>query len=570
MNRSAKTALSGLVLNTNIDFSLDIQIIARRASLLLSQILHGFGYYGQPRNYVPLLNYRYFKDELRPIIQDAVNSEAAFDCLITKAEQSLTDDQAFQGAAQRIADTISGLRSQKEGAIDQANALVDVIVQLGLEVREQKERLLAAQDRFNKAVEFATDNGCGPREMLDIIAVVITVVAAVYTGGTSLYATGALIASKGFELYETVNVKDQNTQQMKETTEFNPVYKQLDTAQGEIKDVVAKYNKMKALLRADPDSSRVVLPKDEFDHLASDIESKIDRAPIPQEIKEDFKLQTHKYVDLVQARNNKILERDGCVLKVHDLDQQIQEGQLHRNHVEDLRARAAIPEKNEYAAFLRANREALRRYMRRLIWEEIRALALWQMQPIDAFSETRLEGLKAVDLMNTHDQLSAQFLITAASLPSGRQSIDPKIRITKEISRADAQQFARTGRFSFSIGLNDEGFEPFMKEITVTSVIVEVIGVVGFSGQLEHSGRQLFRRTSGDLLEFASYPLAVGLQTSPVPLPVELGGSSGNYIGVSPCSQWILTYTGRTSATLVNAKEIQLAFGGFYRSSLNQ
>ena len=313
----------------------------------------------------------------------------------------------------------------------------------------------------------------------------------------------------------------------------------------------------------------MVLSKDDFDHLASDFETRVDRAAIPQEIKDDFKVQAHKYVNLVQARNNKIRERDGCILKVHDIDRQIQEGQLSKDHVEDLRARAAAPEKNEYAAFLKANREVLRRYLRRLVWEEIRALALWQMQPIDALSEImRLEDLKAVDLMNTHDQLSAQFVLTAASLPGDRQSIDPRVRIIKKISRADAQQFARTGRLSFSISLEDEGFEPFMKEIIATSVIVEVVDVDRFSGELQHSGRQLFRRKNGELLEFASEPLRVGLQTSEKPVLVELGGDGANYFGVSPCSDWILRYTGREAAALANAKEIRLTFGGSYRSSL--
>ena len=145
MNGSARTALTALVLNTPIDFPLDIRIIARRASVLLFQVTHGFGYYGQPKNYVPLLNYRYFRDALGPLTSDAVVCEAAFEVLIKEAEQSSIGNQSFQEAAQRIDFTIVGLRSQRDNAVNQANALVDIIVQLALEVREQKERLLAAQ-----------------------------------------------------------------------------------------------------------------------------------------------------------------------------------------------------------------------------------------------------------------------------------------------------------------------------------------------------------------------------------------------------------------------------------------
>jgi hypothetical protein len=86
-------------------------------------------------------------------------------------------------------------------------------------------------------------------------------------------------------------------------------------------------------------------------------------------------------------------------------------------------------------------------------------------------------------------------------------------------------------------------FRPFMAEVTVTSVRVKVIGGPQFSGELCHTGRQVFRRAArSEQLEFSSQPLTVGLQKSQTPLPVSLGGASGNYIGVSPFAAWILCY----------------------------
>jgi hypothetical protein len=62
-----------------------------------------------------------------------------------------------------------------------------------------------------------------------------------------------------------------------------------------------------------------------------------------------------------------------------------------------MRARGASREAVGYADFLKANQDALRRYLKQLVWQEIRALALWRMEPIGA-ENVVLEGLTAVEL----------------------------------------------------------------------------------------------------------------------------------------------------------------------------
>jgi hypothetical protein len=547
--------------------------LGRRADILARQISHGCGYFGHPRNYVSLLRIDFFKNELGQILGDAVTSEDNLQSVIDAAIANQRKDEQLQQALAQCTSLIADLEVQQKEAATQAIQLQDVIRTLEVQAEVQKGRLLADQERFNAAVQEAT-NGCGLAEVITVVKTIVAVAGAFYTAGGSLALLAVQIGATGFDLFESVKDKDSDGSFF-QTHKLNPTYTKIVTAINSIEDVNSKFKSLRDVLDRDPDAGRMVVLQDDMDHLTANFDSKVDAAPVDQSIKDSLKAQAHKYVELIQARNKKILERDGWILKIHQNDAAIVEQRDNAANLSAIRSGTANPPQADYARILLNMQGALRDSLRFLVWQEARALALWTLQPLDVpggpvLAENLLIiGTKAADLLLLHSRLSAGFLTFEGDQAGPFQPMNPTVVVTINLSEDDAIQFSNSRSFAFTIPRT--AFPDFMTSLVVTGVSVSLTEVPSFSGELRHLGRHFFVLPDGQTtVEFSSTPLIVGIQESSAPVTLPLGDSpSGEFFGVSPFSDWILSADMAVTATsLLPLREVSLTFSGRFRARI--
>lgn len=551
----------------------DPGMLANRAQTLIKQIGLGFGYYGQPRNYVPTLSIEYFQKELTTLIRLLVDSDDWIKRLSDKVEKNLNTIDDLDQATNKVLIVKDQCEKKLALSVSNANDLQSIIKSLEVEVLAQKQRMLDAQDRFQKAVE-AAGNGCNLERVLTITAAIVAVAASVYTAGSSLAVAGALLSSAA-TLYKTVNLT--TTDGVKQaTTDISTTYSKIEPAVtkgiSDVEDVIAKYELLKTDLANNPDSARVALPQDEFDHLTSDFDANVDKASIDQSIKDDFKSQAHHYVDLVQARNKKILERDGLLLLIVNLDRAVAECDDQIRHLADIKARTIAPAQYQYLLLIQRMQANNYELLCRLLWEEIRALALWNLDPI-VENNVQIVGRSGQDLLQTHLTLQAEFVLTEANEVVPPQPIDPKVKLNLSLLPEDAARLAQGGEFHFTI--RPDQFPNNMCEVFATEVIVELIDnnnvkIDGFAGTLQHLGRHLFIKRDGTILEYSTNPLPIVVESNTTAVSILFAGTNGKYLGVSPFADWALSPSADVDKSiLASAKVLHLEFGGRMRGRVS-
>jgi len=272
-------------------------------------------------------------------------------------------------------------------------------------------------------------------------------------------------------------------------------------------------------------------------------------------------------VNLVQARNKKILERDGALMIIVQTDLDARERELEAQMISDKIARTVDPPLQDYVDTLSRMAEASRDYVRRLLWNEIRALSLWKLEPISD-DAVQVFGKTVADLQISHTQLSSQFTLQLISDPGGPQPFSQRVPVRIPISQQQAQRFARLRTLGFSI--RQDAFASFMNEIVVENVTVKVEGIPHFKGRLVHLGRHSFRKRDGrSIVEFASPPLYVGIESATGASVIPLGTADQKHFGVSPIADWMLIPAAEMpSSHLGRVHGVQLTFGGRYRATV--
>ncbi len=246
-------------------------LLALRADTLLQQLKNGYGYYGQPRNWVTLWSRVQISNAIDQILKndqivaDSITAlTCATDALIANAR---TYDDAIAAAQQvqsRIMNTIDENRNK-------ATALLKFVSDLATDIAAQKQIVDNAEAQFDQAVMMAASGGCGLTQVLAVVAAVIAVASAVYTAGTSVVAAYSAIGSLATTGIKAASDASSALANLKAAyDQLKPIVSKVETAINDANDIKAKYDKLQLALSADADSARVVVEQASFDKLSAD------------------------------------------------------------------------------------------------------------------------------------------------------------------------------------------------------------------------------------------------------------------------------------------------------------
>jgi hypothetical protein len=294
------------------EFLEDPDALAQRAKILLHQIQFGLGYFGQPLNYVPLIQFDVLQRQISEILKLYMPAEDAINQLVVKV-RALQDTVADALSTEdHIKVLIGDINKQQSSAIDLANNLAFIIAELQTEIQLQRKVLTDRENEYQAAVA-AASHGCSLNNVLTIVSAIVALAGAAFTAGQSLWLLAGTAVSSGLQIFKSVKVKGADGIE-RSSAELNPTYRQLLKTSATIPDVVEKFNALKKDLDVDPDSARLVLPQEDFDKLTANFDSDVDKAEgVDQTIKDAFKQAAHRFADLVQARNKKD-SRARCII----------------------------------------------------------------------------------------------------------------------------------------------------------------------------------------------------------------------------------------------------------------
>jgi hypothetical protein len=302
-----------------------------------------------------------------------------------KTEEALTQsrDQAF-GEAINYSKTLQAvLAEQRSGFEQQATALQNLFASLAVEIQTARRDVENAQDKFNNTVLAATEarRKCNLGQILAMVSAIVAIATGVETVFAAVSTAVGQLAEGGLSLD---NVKT--------------ITKTLKPAGASFSEIVAQWGQIKDQIAKNPDSARLVINVEDYETLVAKVDEQIKKVDASDEAKAEFKNIIHHYIDLVRARNTKILEHDSLVVSAAKLSGQIAERQLEQQSLAEQRSANSNPEVSRYTAYMDDMARNFREQLRLVMWQEVRALELWSLEnkerafPLDASTSGALAG----------------------------------------------------------------------------------------------------------------------------------------------------------------------------------
>jgi hypothetical protein len=508
--------------------------IARRAKTLLLQMQDGLNYFGQPRNFVYQLSLDEFQRVIDGIIPltDHVNTDYE---LYSKADQFLAHTETALRSAIAHTNTLKQKQTdQLANTREQITTLQNLIIQMRNDIDVAHSDVLAKQQGFDDAVKKATMPTCSITNVLAVVGTIASLASGVGTFVTAATAATTALTNHGLAL---VNVS-------KTVAAFR-------TAMDDANDINQKYLQLRSQLASKPDSAMILLNEGDLDKMVANFDEALKSSPAsgtPEA--HDFHDAVHRYVDIVKARNQKILDRDNLIGTTETLTGELADRDAEIQNFSDQLSDATRQDHSDFtvrlAVILRRNIESLRLS----IWEEIRSLELFTLNDLSASYSVSTAGLDTsqalTQLTAVHAQIKNDYLSGEVGLPGAAADLAPQpvtIILTNDQQRRLAtRSTAGTYDISFSVALADFPME--LTEVFASKVQIILLdrnsSPVRFGGRLIHTGYAVFKRSNGDIRFFTHMPRTSPVQISNNNAPISLGFSETKYVGLSPFTTWCL------------------------------
>lgn len=564
-------------------FLLEPRLFALRADALLQQIQKGYGYYGQPRNWTTLLSLDEVSSTLDTILNNELRVSDALSKLAASADDLVDKIERFDQAISTAQQVQESIKRDISDDNSKAIALSMFVSDLASDIAAQRKIVDEAQANFDNAVLATASGGCNFGEVLGIVAAVVGVVGAAVTAGTSLVAAYSALGTLATDGLGTAAAGATALDELKKAyNDVKPVVTKVTTAADDVNDILAKFRSLKSDLDTNADSARVLVAQTSFDTLSAERLMNFDTtvtnaAGVPQTIKDQLINAVHAFFDLAQLRNKKIAEHDGLIVSIQDSARSFFAQGVQIAGLSDMKSQQItnnqVPQKVAFVNSLNNIQDAQLDVMKLLVWDEKRAQAFAQLDLdlLDASALVEINSVPtALQLLQAHNGIRTQQVQFSVNQSPPVTAFAPEgIAINLPLSDSDRSALVSTRRFRFSIAQKDARFPVHMREIFITGFKVSMQPKSPqFSGELVHLGRHQFQTVSGNNVEFASQPTAIGINPGEMSDFISVLGDTGNRIhGLSAFGDWAITADSNIPVELLmSLQSITLTFQGNSRA----
>jgi hypothetical protein len=459
-----------------------------------------------------------------------------------KAEK---DQQKQRAAVRRGLDAadqaLKGLAASKTRAVSDKTATQDTIEKLSADLAAQERILLAAQEKFQDAL-------AAYLELRAFTSVLKAMPSLILMGVDAYHAT------KG--IFDVVGYVGEASATFKGLTEKIEV---VGKAVGGLKSKMASIEKFNA--PETPDRYKLVMDRDEFDSMMKDFVVQFPEA-------QDYERQMHAYMDVIQSRNQKVMEYDSLALKEADLDAQIVQKQSEIARVKDAWAREVDPGAPALRSFMYDLYVGVKARILDYLYQENQAFNYWAL--MRGGFDVADNSIAELAILHTDLQGDIIDLMNARGKP-----IQPFRNIEIVLKESDMpaafELFRTSGRLSFSVPATDPRFLGLAQAIA-TRFAVAVPGARTQNGTLysllRHNGRATFMTVDGREQVF-SHSQVTALYTYKISSGEyvaggNLGGEKDEYIGLSPFASWTLELPEMVNPglSLDQVTEVKIRFSG--------
>jgi hypothetical protein len=542
----ATVALSAVVPLPNAEANAQEQRTrsARLANKLLSQLRLGFDYYGYPRNFVPLVDITYYEDSLKLLFKVGKSLETECANFWQRSDDIGIYKTSLNTAISSLQTTIQTEEQRRVQLVGTATDILSEIRTLSDTAGKLEVQLQEADRDFHQALS-RQSNGCGLSDLLTVVQAIVTIVAAVYTGGTAMWVGIAGAAASSASVAEDLQKQDPNAPVTDEAINKYRIkhLEMVGEGVGKLKDAYTKYQEL--LKDRDNHNVKIAVNEDDFE---KQLQPYLD-------MREALKYRDlmRSYVDLCKTRNNKLVEFTGNALEQADITLRNSQRDVTLNSFKD---RLAIPTtqsldvevvKNDLQIALNDCKKAIIR----TLYAAHRALEYWALD---------VQELSIVD--QTIAQLEGtfgQWKTNCVSFVESRNG-SPQVfsNVTVELKKDEMpnmfSRFIKDGVLDFTLSVDQGGFHRFDAAVLVSGVHVEVPNAETtdrtYKFNLTHNGRGWFRTQDRKLIDFTHRPRPT---TEVYQLKTDgsidaagpnqgnlLGAQEGKYAYLSPFAHWTL------------------------------
>lgn len=530
--------------NNAIEFARDkIHSIAANA-------LAGLDAFGRDGSYVPLLSFGFLSKELERQRENALQMEAALKELSQQAGEQANTRQQIQLALDTFGDQELLSRNWITETFDIIKTLQSEIVSLRETLDRQFDNLLSASDTFQGAVRRRAGGGCGFKEILTVATMVTTVVA---TGGAAVSAVGATAAAlKGLAnrppLPESaddwyVNIGKHIKQIATIIEPAGKSIEELTKAYGKAKTAIDSYEQLDAGAEApqtpSSDYAKLLANKADFDKQMQEFRD----LPEAQAYQREMDL----FVATCETRNNKILEHDALVRRIHD----------RWATIRLLRSEAAVlVAARDYDYSIEDARDALGRMVEQVKWDLMRG-ATTLSRALEYLSgaagrviyDDRSVGSVAATL----SQAMANYRTALETFGSGLESSEGLTVKWDDVLTADAKAALLSGHTAyFTIPISHPSFA-LRSQATTRRVFLPDGTLRGVTVHLEHQGRSPMLFRNGTLRTFSHVRVSRLYAVNDQGAVTDSGRflsteDRDTFVGVSPFGPWRVRLYGSQEA----------------------
>jgi len=496
--------------------------IIRRIKILLTQISQGLDYYGHYPNFVPLTSIKVYEETIESMLLLATDIEKAYHEYYKKNQDDITKRKSIDYAVNSLEMQISNLSLQSDQLIIEIGLARKQITNLLNEQFALEAKLQEAEGAFKSAVQREAE--CGFSDILTASSAIAAIVS-----GISAVAGGIL----SFDVAGNMIKKNQKLQEWKKTCSY--IVEEAKIVNEGLNGIKKGYNDIKSILTTEKDAAKLIIDQDNFDKTIEPF--------LHLEEASKYKRLMNKFFELVNLRNNKILEIDTKVTRIFEIKSQQESLEIDIGLTSSRILEVFNPLLAEHISFFDRALHRIKSELIRAIVMQHKALEYWSLKP----------GLIPKDLQTrTIDHIKSfqcSFQAKLLRLIEERNSAPlkfstPDIEFTRDLHPEEFSIFDEEGSFTFKINPNSPIIR-FYAQALVNEIFVEI----EFAEPLKHWA-WLFMRHHGNPIFLdlfgKEHSFSHRFRETQQSIPpnknqalLSLGGNE-NYSFLSPIASWSL------------------------------
>ncbi len=524
--------------------------IKDQVRIQIKRLSMGLDAYGNSPSFVPMLTYKAYDDYIKRWIESALRAESLFSSFYSANKEQKEAISYVNETIQSLDALVVNLKDDILSIEKSRMDIQDDILRLFSEAQRALSKLILSSNAFQDAV--SREAGCDFGNVLKATAAIV----AISQGGA-----GAIAAAG--PLLDAINSDEKDNFKY-----LNLISEKMSIVYGNLQSISDAYGKIKDLITS-TQNNNITLPNDKAKILVQreqivELVERFRNIPSAQDYLKDF----DAYVEVVLARNAKIVECDVLALRVAEYQSKIKQAMLDKSDISKKISENFQPDLPEYQEFMERNLDMHKTELLRSLYYARRALIYLTLdKQIDIdFNRSTVSHIEQVyhildrSLINAYENRGRTYQTVELGNSLGKFSI-------KKLAGEDAIIELKNRKniiFSIPSSRNNDPF-PYFYHVFATKARVNFVGFSreqALSLRLIHCGHAKFFDVNGNIREFehlSRTTIVDSFESNGTTL-----GQNDLFIPLSPYGPWQVDILQYKNMDLSRLEDIEIEFELMY------